>query len=153
DGGDSRAFDFPRTFLHEDRLQFSFSGLKTAVLYAARGAPGSRRTVPGMTPERRRDMAASFQAAVVDVLVGKCRQAIEQTGHNRLCVGGGVAANTLLREQLQKMSDGLGIGLVIAPFEYCTDNGAMAALGWVLFERGRTGSLDLDVTPGLVRLR
>jgi N6-L-threonylcarbamoyladenine synthase len=151
--GDPRAFDFPRTFLNEDRLQFSFSGLKTAVLYATRGNPGSRRPVPPMTPQRRADLAASFQAAVVDVLVGKCRQAIEQLGHPRLLVGGGVAANTLLRQQLQSMADENGIELIIAPKEYCTDNAAMAALGWELLERGLTADLDLDVTPGLVRMR
>jgi N6-L-threonylcarbamoyladenine synthase len=151
--GDPRAFDFPRTFLNEDRLQFSFSGLKTAVLYATRGNPGSRRPVPEMTPQRRADLAASFQAAAVDVLVGKCRQAVEQLGHERLLVGGGVAANALLRNELQLMADACGIELVIAPKEYCTDNAAMAALGWELLERGMTVDLDLDVTPGLVRMR
>jgi N6-L-threonylcarbamoyladenine synthase len=151
--GDTRAFDFPRTFLNEDRLQFSFSGLKTAVLYATRGNPGSRRPVAEMTPQRRADLAASFQAAAVDVLVGKCRHAIEQLGQDRLLVGGGVAANSLLRQQLQAMADECGVELIIAPKEYCTDNAAMAALGWELLERGMTADLGLDVTPGLVRMR
>ena len=152
-GGDPRAFDFPRSFLHEDQLRFSFSGLKTAVLYAANGAPGSHRPVPEMTPQRRADLAASFQAAAVDVLVGKSRQALKQFGYDRLCVGGGVAANSLLRERLATMADEAGIELVVAPMEYCTDNAAMAALGWELLERGRVADLDLDVTPGLVRQR
>lgn len=151
--GDPTAFDFPRTFLKEDRLQFSFSGLKTAVLYAAQGAPGSHRPVPEMTLQRRADLAASFQAAAVEVLVGKCRQALQRYEHSRLCVGGGVAANSLLRRQLETMSEEDNIELVVAPMEYCTDNAAMAALGWELLERDQTADLDLDVTPGLVRKR
>ncbi|MGD9855599.1 MAG: tRNA (adenosine(37)-N6)-threonylcarbamoyltransferase complex transferase subunit TsaD [Planctomycetaceae bacterium] len=151
--GDPQAYRFPRTFLHDDALQFSFSGLKTAVLYEVRGTPGSHREVPPLTPERIADIAASFQAAVTDVLVGKCRQAIGRLGHPRLCVGGGVAANQLLRAALQQMADQTGIELIIAPPEYCTDNAAMAGLGWELLERGRTAPLDLDVTPGLVRKR
>jgi len=149
--GDPTAFPFPRTFLNQDRLQFSFSGLKTAVLYAARGTPGSKTTVPPLTSQRAADLAASFQAAAVDVLVGKCRQALAQTGHRNLCVGGGVAANGVFRRELERMAIGLSVRLVIAPREFCTDNAAMGALGWELYERGMTMSLDGDVNPGLMR--
>lgn len=149
--GNPRAFEFPRTFLHEPRLQFSFSGLKTAVLYAARGTPGARVQPPPLTPQRAADLAASFQAAAVDLLVGKCEQALRQTGRQSLCVGGGVAANSVFRERLATLARRLGVRLVIAPKELCTDNAAMGALGWELYERGLTSPLDCDVTPGLLR--
>jgi N6-L-threonylcarbamoyladenine synthase len=149
--GDPRAVRFPRPFLQEDQLRFSFSGLKTAVLYEARGTPGSRRPVPELTEQRRCDLAASFQEAVVEVLVSKCRQAMRQTGRGRLCVGGGVAANARLRRGLEELVDAEGVQLVISPPEFCTDNAAMAALGWERLEQGCTAPLDLDVTPGLMR--
>lgn len=149
--GNPRAVAFPRTFLHEARLQFSFSGLKTAILYEANGIPGARMQPPPLTPQRVADLAASFQAAVVDVVIAKCRQALERTQHRRLCVGGGVAANRLLRAELERMTQPLGAELFIAPWSYCTDNAAMSALGWEHFELSHFASLDLDVTPGLVR--
>jgi N6-L-threonylcarbamoyladenine synthase len=149
--GNSTAISFPRTFLHDDKLQFSFSGLKTAVLYAARGTPGSKTTVPPLTPSRAADLAAGFQAAAVDVLVGKCRQALAQAGRRSLCVGGGVAANGVFRHALAQLADEVGVRLVIAPREFCTDNAAMGALGWELWERGLTLPLDGDVQPGLMR--
>lgn len=149
--GNPAAIAFPRTFLHDDRLQFSFSGLKTAVLYAAKGTPGSREQPPPLTPERAADLAASFQAAVVDVLVGKCEQALQQTGRRTLCVGGGVAANGVFRQRLAEMADRRGIRLVIAPKDLCTDNAAMGALGWELYERQLFAELDCDVVPGLMR--
>lgn len=149
--GNPRAFPFARTFLNDARLQFSFSGLKTAVLYAARGIPGSRETPIEMSPQRAADLAASFQAAAVDVLVGKCEQALKQTGRQTLCVGGGVAANGVFRNALSEMAGRRGARLVIAPRELCTDNAAMGGLGWELFERGLLAPLDVDVTPGLMR--
>lgn len=149
--GNPRAVVFPRAFLHDSGLHFSFSGLKTAVLYAARGTPSSRTKVPPLTPQRAADLAASFQAAVVDILVAKCRQALLLTGRKSLCVGGGVAANSLLRRELARLADELQVRLVIAPRELCTDNAAMGALGWELFERGQILDLDADVQPGLLR--
>ncbi len=153
--GNPRAFAFPRTYLKDERLDFSFSGLKTAVLYAVRGTPGSRSqaTPPPMTPQRTADIAASFQAAVVDVLVGKCDQVLTRIGRTTLLVGGGVAANTLLRERLQQLAAHRQIELIVAPREYCTDNAAMGALGWELWEREMFSPLDMDVLPGLVRKR
>ena len=149
--GDPQAVKFPRAFLHDARLDFSFSGLKTAVLYAAKGTPGARAQPLPLTPQRVADLAASFQAAVVDSLIGKCDQALKQTGRRTLLVGGGVAANTLFRQQLGELASRRKIELVIAEREFCTDNAAMGALGWELWERGMLAPLDLDVKPGLVR--
>lgn len=149
-GGDPTAFDLPRPMMRADKPNFSFSGLKTAVLYAARGVPG-----PGQldrTPaDKVADLAASFQQAVVDVLVFKCRQALKSTGYNRLCVGGGVAANTAFREHIADMCRRQHVELLIAPLDLCTDNAAMAAIAWEYLEQGRTADLDADVLPGLVR--
>src|SRR3954470_18665464 len=100
--GNPTAMKFPRSFLHEDRLEFSFSGLKTAVRYAIAGQEGTRPQPPP-PGQRRADVAASFQAAAVESLVGKARQALEKTGHRRLAVGGGVAANKALRSALEAM--------------------------------------------------
>lgn len=150
--GDATAFKFPRTFLKDpNRLEFSFSGLKTSVLYTVQGTPGKRENVPEMTEQRTADVAASFQAAVVDVLVGKCRQLLQRSERKTLCVGGGVAANGPLRTALGEMTAELGVELIVAPPAFCTDNAAMAGIAWELYERGQTSSLDLDVTPGLVR--
>ncbi|QDU09600.1 tRNA (adenosine(37)-N6)-threonylcarbamoyltransferase complex transferase subunit TsaD [Gimesia aquarii] len=149
--GNPQAFPFPRTFLKDPELRFSFSGLKTAVLYAALGNPGAKKQPPPLTAERIADLAASFQETVVDVLVGKCQQALMQFRHSTLCVGGGVAANTLLRERLTEMTNKAGIHLSMAPPDLCTDNAAMAAIAWHHLDQGRIASLDLDVTPGLVR--
>ena len=149
--GDPRAFKFPRTFLKDPELRFSFSGLKTAVLYAAQGNPGAKQQPPPLDDQRIADLAASFQETVVDVLVGKCRQAIERYNYSTLCVGGGVAANRLLRERLAEMTEQAGIHLSVAPPDLCTDNAAMAAIAWHHLDQGRIADLDLDVTPGLVR--
>jgi N6-L-threonylcarbamoyladenine synthase len=140
-GGDPKAFALPRSFLHEDRLDFSFSGLKTAVLYTLRGQDG-KGTVD--LSARRADLAASFQQAVVDVLVAKCRQALRRTGHPRLAVGGGVSANQALRASLQRMCAEQKVELFIPPLELCTDNAAMAAVAVEKWRRGEFASLDLD---------
>src|SRR3954452_24220303 len=102
-GGDPPAVKLPRSFLHEGRLDFSFSGLKTAVLYAL-GGQGNPRPFPPPPGRERADLAASFQQAVIDVLVGKSRQALRRTGLKRLAVGGGVAANKALRGALEGMA-------------------------------------------------
>lgn len=149
--GDPKAFNFPRVFLKEERLEFSFSGLKTAVLYKANGIPGSREPVPELTPQRVADLAASFQAAALEVLVGKCRQALRKRDRTRLLVGGGVAANGAFRRRLEEMCRRQRAELFIAPREMCTDNAAMGAIAWELLAQGLIAPLDLDVTPGLVR--
>lgn len=149
--GDRTAFSFPRSFLKDDRLAFSFSGLKTALRYAALGIPNSSAPVPPLDQQRVADLAASFQEAVVDVLIAKCRQALRQTGRRSLCVGGGVAANSRFRERLSDLEQREGFRVVIAPPQLCTDNAAMAGLAWELFHAGQFASLDVDVVPGLVR--
>ena len=145
-GGNPTAHRFPRTFLDTDRLEFSFSGLKTAVLYACHGQDAGRGEPPG-PGKKRADLAASFQAAAVDVLVGKCRQALRQTGLPRLAVGGGVSANGRLRTQMRAMCDAEGAELVIPPPELCTDNAAMAALAVELYAAGQFAPADLDAEP------
>jgi N6-L-threonylcarbamoyladenine synthase len=142
-GGDPNAYRFPRSFLREDRLDFSFSGLKTAVLYALHG-PGNAR---GPTPppgQERANLAASFQQAVVDVLVEKACQALHQTGLKSLAVGGGVAANKLLRASLEEMVREEKAELFIPPLDLCTDNAAMAAVAVERWRRQEWATLDLD---------
>lgn len=148
--GNPAAWDLPRPLLRKPGLDFSFSGLKTAVLYAARGVPGPEQ-LEETPPERVSDLAASFQTAAVDVLVRKAHRAVMQTGHRRLCVGGGVAANQLFREQLEVMCGKHNVQLFIAAPELCTDNAAMAAIAWEHLRAGRVAALDADVLPGLVR--
>lgn len=149
--GNPRAFRFPRTFLKEERLAFSFSGIKTAVRYTALGQPGASEPAPPLTEQRVADLAASFQEAVVDVLIGKCRQAAQQYNRKSLCIGGGVAANQRFRERLQELEEKDGTTVTIAPMSLCTDNAAMGAIAWELLSKGMTADLDVDVTPGLVR--
>ncbi len=150
ESGNPDRFNMPRPMLHSGKLDFSFSGLKTAVLYAARGVPGPAQ-LSETPPDRVADLAAGFQEAAVEVLVEKSRQALRQHGYRRLCVGGGVAANRLFREQLQQMADRERIELCVAPLDLCTDNAAMAAIAWEYFEQSRFAGLDADVLPGLVR--
>jgi N6-L-threonylcarbamoyladenine synthase len=144
--GDPRAFRFPRSFLRDERLEFSFSGLKTAVLYAVQGQDRSKPTDIG-PGQRRADLAASFQQAVVDVLVEKARQALRQTGSQRLAVGGGVAANRALRAALENMTSRGSAELFIPPLTLCTDNAAMAAMAVERWRLGDFSSLDLDAEP------
>jgi N6-L-threonylcarbamoyladenine synthase len=147
-GGDAAAVKLPRSFLHEERLDFSFSGLKTAVLYALAGQ-GQPRPAPPPAGKRRADLAASFQRAVVDVLVAKSRQALQRTGLKRLAVGGGVAANQTFRKALERMTQEEGVELFIPPLSLCTDNAAMAALAVEKWRRRDFAPLDLDAVPTL----
>jgi N6-L-threonylcarbamoyladenine synthase len=147
-GGDPNAHKFPRSFLHDDRLDFSFSGLKTAVLYALGGQDAARPAPPPPGPERA-NLAASFQKAVVDVLVAKSRQALARTGQTRLAVGGGVAANRPFRSALEAMARQAGAEVIIPPPALCTDNAAMAAMAVERWRLGEFSSLDLDAAPSL----
>lgn len=150
--GDPAAHRFPRSFIHDDqRLEFSFSGLKTAVRYAIAG-PGKPdfRSVT-LTPKQIADLAASFQEAVVDCLVEKSLHALKKTGLRRLCVGGGVAANQRFRERLSQTLAKRRVDLVIAPLELCTDNAVMGAIAFERLRAGLVDGLNLDLLPGLVR--
>lgn len=150
EAGDAAAHRFPRTFLDADNLDFSFSGLKTAVLYTAFGQNAvdkGRR----LSDREVADVAASFQQAVIDVLVEKCRKAVKKFGLRTLCVGGGVAANRRLRAALSEMARRESLDLVLSPPQWCTDNAAMAAVAVEKFRRRRFDPLDLDAVAGLVR--
>ena len=152
-GGNPRAFQFPRSFLHDPRLQFSFSGLKTAVRYAL-AAPGTPLPKPEqLSPQFVADVAASFQEAVADVLVAKSLAAVRETGFARLCVGGGVAANACFREKIKGACEAGHVELHIAPLSLCTDNAVMGAIAIERLNAGLIENLDLDITPGLVRVQ
>jgi N6-L-threonylcarbamoyladenine synthase len=152
--GNPKAVQFPRPLIDSRHFDFSFSGLKTALLYEIQGTSHGRLAKPvDLDPSRVADLAASFQEAIVDVLVEKCRKALSRTGRRTLCVGGGVAANRRLRDRLAELAAGEAIDLVLASPDLCTDNAAMAAMAWELLERSGGASLDLDVSPGLIRKR
>ena len=150
--GDRAAVRFPRTRGAAGTLDFSFSGLKTAVLYHVRGQdarPGRGRNRPGL---RTADVAASFQEALVDSLVRVTLEAARRTRVRQVVLGGGVACNNRLRERMAADAGRAGFEVVLPEPRFCTDNGAMiAALGTHLLRAGRRDSLDLDVVPRLLR--
>jgi N6-L-threonylcarbamoyladenine synthase len=145
--GDPRAFNLPRTWLKPGSLDFSFAGIKTAVLYQVHGQDmRGESQVDQMSRQAKADIAASFQAAVVEVLVGKALAACERVNATRLFVGGGVACNRALREAMTRGAAGRNIEAIFSPPALCTDNGAMhAALGYHYLRAGMTASLDLPV--------
>lgn len=147
--GNPKAFDFPRAFSDDGRLEFSFSGVKTAVLYACHGQDVKRAAPPG-PGQKRADLAASFQAAVVDALALKCKQALRRTGLKRLAVGGGVSANKALRAALADVCQREGAELFVPPLELCTDNAAMAALAVEKWKRGAFAPPELDAEPNFL---
>ena len=150
--GNDRAFAFPRGLAGDrDRLDFSFSGLKTAVRYAIAGPGRPDFRAVNLSEQQIADIAASFEAAVVDSLVDKSLRALDQTGLRTLCVGGGVAANRRLRSHLAAAAQRQGAELIIAPPELCTDNAVMGAVAFERLKAGLTEDLDLDALPGLVR--
>ncbi|MBM3963609.1 MAG: tRNA (adenosine(37)-N6)-threonylcarbamoyltransferase complex transferase subunit TsaD [Planctomycetes bacterium] len=150
--GNPRAIPFPRPLLDDQtRLDFSFSGLKTAVRYQIAGTGQKDWSSVEISYQKKIDIAAAFQQAVIDCLVGKALLAVKKTGLKRICLGGGVAANRRLREQLQNACDAKGTELLIAAPELCTDNAVMGALAWEKIERGEYDSLELDAQPGLLR--
>ncbi len=150
--GDPAAYPFPRALLKDrQRLDFSFSGLKTAVRYRIAGPGKHDFEAIELDPQRVADLAASFQEAVVDCLVGKAMLALRRTGMHTLCVGGGVAANARLRTRLEEEAARCDVELHVAPLALCTDNAAMGAIAIERFEAGLFDPLDLDVRPGLVR--
>jgi len=150
--GDPKAHRFPRALLKDkDRLDFSFSGLKTAVRYKIAGPGRADFASIQLTEREVANLAASFQAAVVDCLVGKAFLALRKSGMKTLCVGGGVAANARLRERLEEEAARQDVELHIAPLKLCTDNAVMGAVAIERLEAGLTEDLDLDIQPGLVR--
>jgi N6-L-threonylcarbamoyladenine synthase len=137
--GNSGRFKLPRPMLNSGDLNFSFSGLKTAVLTLRNKHP---------EPAERADIAAAFQAAMVDVLADKSMQALEQTGSKRLVVAGGVGANRQLRARLLESSVTLGAQVYFPPLDLCTDNGAMIAYaGAQRMLQGVAGPASFGVKP------
>jgi N6-L-threonylcarbamoyladenine synthase len=149
-GGNPAAYTFPRSFLHDDRLIWSFSGLKTAVLYAL-GGQNARYAPTELGEKLISDVASSFQEAVIDAIVAKTRQALTRTTIKRLGVGGGVAANARLRQRLTEMAAGLEVEVFIPPMALCTDNAAMGGIALPKLAAGQVASLDIDVSAGLIR--
>ncbi len=142
--GNRAAFALPRPMLDRPDLDFSFSGLKTAVALAV--AP----LAPPLAEPQLADVAASFQAAVADTLVGKTLRAVDQIGARALTLGGGVAANRELRARLARGCEERGIPLRVPSLRLCADNAAMIALlGSWLLERGEGADADLDVAASL----
>ncbi|MFM9994549.1 MAG: tRNA (adenosine(37)-N6)-threonylcarbamoyltransferase complex transferase subunit TsaD [Phycisphaerales bacterium] len=156
-GADNRTHDFPVSRLAPDSLDFSFSGLKTSLLYAVRGRP-----LPGGKFERdhtwlnaasRADFAASFQRAAVDAVILKLGRAAERGSadggrYRTLVVGGGVTANSLLRTRLTEFARAQDLALRLPALRYCVDNAAMiAGLAHHLLSAGRTSGLDLEAVP------
>lgn len=138
--GNPKAIQFPRALMHSGDLQFSLSGLKTSVMTYLQKEKQAGRDV------NQSDVAASFQAAVIDVQVAKAKAALEETGAKEFCLGGGVAANPELRHAYEEMCDEMGVRLTMPPLSACTDNAAMIAL--VALDRYKAGkffSLDCDV--------
>jgi len=142
EGGDPDAFEFPRSLPGE--LDFSFSGLKTSLLYTVRDLGEDEAQA------RLADLAASYQAAIVDALVTRARQALERDGTGRFAIGGGVAANVPLRERLAGECERLGVALWVPPFELCTDNAAMIAFAASLrFRAGQRSDVSEEIDPNL----
>lgn len=136
--GDERAFALPRPLLHSGDLDFSFAGLKTAVLTQV------KKLGPNVCEQSRADLAASTQAAIVDVLVAKSLRALQRSGLRRLVVAGGVGANRRLRAQLDAGAAKLGTRVHYPPLALCTDNGAMIALAAAMRLQAGLGGLRED---------
>ncbi|MFN0017690.1 MAG: tRNA (adenosine(37)-N6)-threonylcarbamoyltransferase complex transferase subunit TsaD [Pirellulaceae bacterium] len=150
--GNPKAYQFPRALGGEaGGLNFSFSGVKTAVRYAICGPQQADFSAVHLKEQQIADLAASFQEAVVDSLVTKTRLALDQTNEAILCVGGGVAANRKLRGRLAMLASDMRVELHIAPLALCTDNAVMGAIAFERLKAGKFESLDLEAIPGLVR--
>jgi len=139
--GDPARVRFPRTLFGRQSLDFSFSGLKTSVLYHVRGHKGRERGPDSLTNQEKKDVAAAFQDACVAVLTEKVKRAIRQIGANSVIIGGGVSANSGLRAALAKFP----LPVHMPALRYCTDNAAMSAgLADLYYRENRFASLDLD---------
>ncbi|MGB8354829.1 MAG: tRNA (adenosine(37)-N6)-threonylcarbamoyltransferase complex transferase subunit TsaD [Chthoniobacteraceae bacterium] len=139
-GGDRKRYDFPRSMLHSGDFNFSFSGLKTSVRYM----------LPKLEGASIHDICASFQEAIVDVLVLKTIAAAQAENRRVIAISGGVSCNSRLRERFQQACDETGIRLLLAAPALCTDNAAMiAAVAAQKFTRGESSSLATDIDPNL----
>ena len=157
--GNPQKYRLPRPLLDdENRLEFSFSGLKTAVRYLIAG-PGkldhreSQGAPSSLNPQEVADIAASFQEAVIDCLIVKAELALKQTGFRILCVGGGVAANGRFRARLEESASQHCYELFVPPLALCTDNAVMGAIAVERLRAGKVEDLTLDIGPGPERGR
>lgn len=142
--GDSEAIHFPRTYLGNDSLDFSFSGIKTAVLNYVNTEKQKGNEID------QANIAASFQTAVVEVLVNKTLKAAEQLNRETITIAGGVAANRLLRSELEKACHKKGFRLYYPSLELCTDNAAMiGCAAYLNYMNGKRDDLTLDANPNL----
>ncbi|MGE3308473.1 MAG: tRNA (adenosine(37)-N6)-threonylcarbamoyltransferase complex transferase subunit TsaD [Limisphaerales bacterium] len=142
--GDAKAHEFPRPLLREPGDDFSFSGLKTSVRYLLERSPGLIASESGL-----RDLCASVQAAIVDVLVGKLVQAARRIGVKWVTASGGVTCNRGFRARIQTRAAAEGLGVRLAEPGYCTDNAAMVGiLAERRFARGETMGYDEEIRPG-----
>ncbi len=145
--GNPKAIKFPRTFLEE--FDFSFSGVKTAVLYHLKNN-GLLENLPAADSTLMADICASFQEAVVDVLVGKTLAAAAEMNVNDITLAGGVSANSRLRSRMKEECAKRNLNLIYPKIEYCMDNGAMIAyVGWMKLQRGITSGFDLPAVANL----
>ncbi len=136
--GDPARFRFPRPMTDRPGLDFSFSGLKTAVMNTLSGEPDARGA----------DIARAFSDAVVDTFIIKCRRALRQTGLKRLVVAGGVSANRALKQALETLGEELDCAVFFPPLRFATDNGAMIAYaGWCRLSRGQHDGAGYRVRP------
>ncbi|RYG71141.1 tRNA (adenosine(37)-N6)-threonylcarbamoyltransferase complex transferase subunit TsaD [Lentibacillus lipolyticus] len=143
-GEGEESIAFPRAWLEEDSYDFSFSGLKSSVINTIHNASQRGESFS------KEDIAASFQASVVDVLTAKTWKAAKAYQARQVIVAGGVAANGGLRRALTAKFEGSGIPLLIPPLKLCTDNAAMiAAAGFVYYEQGKRSGWDLNANPSL----
>lgn len=142
--GDSKAIEFPRVMLDKDSYDFSFSGLKTAVLNYLNTQKMNNIEI------NANDVAASFQEAVIDVLVEKSIRLVKEKNRKQFVLSGGVAANKPLRDRLMEECDKLGVKLFYPPMDLCTDNAAMiGSAGYFTYLQQGKDSLDMDVFPNL----
>ena len=153
--GDASQFRLPRTGPKDDSLDFSFSGLKTAVLYRAFGQNTRPETARSSSPRFPvADICAGFQEAVVAVLVKRTMQAAARTGVRQVVLGGGVACNSLLRQRIAEECAERGLTALIPPPALCADNAAMvAASGWFRLAAGESDGLGFDCFPRPIRSR
>jgi len=150
EGADDRAVEFTVARIKDGKADFSFSGIKTAVLHHVRKHGIAPVSDPARVPDEVRNLVASFQRAVVTALVRRLRQAAEERSPASLLLTGGVAANRLLRREAARAAEELGLPLFAPPVALSTDNAAMiAAAGDVAFRKGVRAGWDLDAEPHL----
>ena len=143
-GGNSSAYTFPRPRLKRSEFDFSFSGLKTAILYTC------KKMTSNELVENSSDIAASYQEAIIDTLLQKLKKVHQKTNISKVSVAGGVAANSRFREKAKELSEKCGLNIHFPKMEFCTDNAAMIAMaGYERLQTGEQSSLDLPAIPNL----